>query len=169
MTPRTVARHVTRRSPRSPRWDFMGRYRVYVDGELHIDRLRIVQCPLFAVLLTRIHAPDPGRDPHNHSRPFLSLILDGGYTERVFPHPEAIARDREGCSGWAADILTQGIECRHRRWSWHTMPSGWAHTITEVEPGTLTLVLAGRHRGTWSFWTPAGPADWREYGSEDAD
>jgi hypothetical protein len=145
----------------------MGHYQVWLDGVLHIDRLRIVQCPWFAVLLTRIDAPDPGRDPHNHSRPFLSLILDGGYTERVFPHPEAIAREREGCSGWASAILTQGIECRHRRWSVHTMPQQRAHRITTVMPGTLTLVLAGRHRGTWHFWTDAGPVDWKDYGSED--
>lgn len=140
----------------------MGRYTVEVDGRLHLDRLRIVQCPWFAVLLTRIHTPDPGRDPHDHSRPFTSLILRGGYVEQVWPHPQFIPAAAE--SGIS---LPPGVTCRRRRWSVHYMPVRHAHTIDQVEPGTLTLLLAGRHRGTWHFWTPEGPVDWKTYGSEE--
>jgi hypothetical protein len=143
----------------------MHRYQVDVDGKPHLRRLRVVQTPWFAILLTRILEPDPGRDPHNHSRPFVTFILRGGYTERVWPRPEAIARDRDGIGGgWATDVLGNGIGRIHRRWSLMGLPQSWAHRITSVQPGTLTLVLAGRHRGTWSFWTPDGPVDWRDYG-----
>jgi hypothetical protein len=163
---RTLARHATTRSPRSPRWDLLGRYQVRVDGRLMLDRLRLVQTPLFAILVTRILEPDPGRDPHDHSRSFMSWILRGGYTERVFPRPDARARSlaRTDCQGWASDLLRHGFEHRHRRWSAHVMPSRWAHSITHVEAGTLTLVLAGRYRGDWSFWTPDGPVLRPDYG-----
>lgn len=139
----------TRRSDRSPRWDLMGRYQVHVGGDLFIDRLRVVQCPLFAVLLTRIHGPDTGRDPHTHSRPFATFILSGSYTERVWPSP-------------GRGLAATGR--RHPRFSLRFMPATWAHQITEVNGPLRTLVIAGRHRGTWHFRTPDGPVDWKDYG-----
>jgi hypothetical protein len=147
---RTLARHATTRSPRSPRWDLLGRYQVRVDGRLMLDRLRLVQTPWFAILVTRILEPDPGRDPHGHSRSFMSWILRGGYTERVWLSPGmplSVVRTRD-----------------RRRWSLHAMRLRHAHSITHVEPGTLTLVLAGRYRGDWSFWTPDGPVLRPDYG-----
>ncbi len=140
----------TQRARRSPRWDFMGRYQVRVGGELFIDRLRVIQCPWFAVLVSRIHGPDTGRDPHNHSRAFATFILSGSYTERVWASPADLApwRERE-----------------HPRWSLKVMRRSWAHEITSVRGPLRTLVIAGRHHGTWHFWTADGPVDWREYGA----
>jgi hypothetical protein len=43
------------------------------------------------------------------------------------------------------------------------MPISKAHNIIAVHGKLRTLVLAGRSRGTWSFWTPAGKVDWREH------
>ena len=114
-----------------------------------LDRLRVVQCPWFAVLLTRICGADQARDPHNHSRPFLTLILSGSYIERVWADPRDLQRSR-----------MRG----HSRLSLMYMPQTWAHRITEISGRPLTLVLAGRHHGTWSFWTTQGPVDWRDYG-----
>ncbi len=153
----------TRRSPKSPRWDLMGRYRVEVGGELFLDRLRIVQCPLFAVLLTRIRQPDAGRDPHSHSRAFATLILSGGYTERVWPRPEGLRGPERDT--WASHVLHQGHERRHGRFSLRCLPQSWAHRITRVDGNLRTLVIAGpHHREPWSFWTPDGPVPWQEYG-----
>ena len=135
----------------------MHAYRVDVDGKPHLRRLRVAQTPLFAVLLTRILEPDPGRDPHNHSRRIIwTWILRGGYTERVYPAPELLTGDVRG--------FVHGNERIHHRWSLMGLPQSWAHRITSVRPGTLTLVLAGRHRGTWHFFTADGPIDWKDYG-----
>jgi hypothetical protein len=139
----------TVRSQRSPRWDLLGRYRVEVDSRLMLDRLRIVQCPWFALLLTRIREADKVRDPHNHSRPFLTLILQGSYTERVWADTRDMRRSR-----------VRG----HRRFSMMFMPQASAHQIIQTTGRPLTLVLAGRHHDTWSFWTAQGPVDWRGYG-----
>ena len=143
------ARTLTERSRRSPRWDFFGRYQVRVGGELFLDRLRVIQTPLFAMLLTRIYADDPERDPHNHSRAFCTFILSGGYAERVWDF------DRAAGESWVRE---------HRRFSLMVLPQSWAHRITRVDGPLRTLVLAGRHHGTWHFWTAGGPVDWKEYG-----
>ena len=126
----------------------MGRYQVDVDGKPHLRRLRVVQTPWFAILLTRILTPDAERDPHNHSRGFVSLILRGGYLEQAWP----IAAQPK--STWRY----------HNRFSLMGLRQCSAHRIDDVKPGTVTLVLAGRHRGTWAFWTPDGPVDWKDYG-----
>lgn len=136
----------TQRSPKSQVWDFMGRYQVRKDGVLFIDRLRVVQCPWFAVYLSRLLEPDEDRDPHDHSRSFASWVLRGGYRERVLSETGQV-------SGRS-----------HGRWSWHVMPRRRAHSITAVRPGTVTLLLAGKRAETWHFWTPRGRVDWRDYG-----
>jgi hypothetical protein len=139
----------TTRSPRSQRWDLLGRYQVHVGGMPFLDRLRIVQCPLFALLATRIHGPDNDRDPHNHSRSIISIALTGGYTERVWDTRDMAARPRTRY---------------HYRWVPYLLRQHEAHTITMISEPLRTLVLAGRHHGTFHFWTPAGPVDYRDYG-----
>ena len=143
----------TERSPRSPRWGFLARHWVRVGGEPFLGRLQVIQCPWFALLLTRIHGPDEGRDPHDHSRRFASFILSGGYTEAVFTDPGDLTCTRPRA---------------HRAGSVHVMRPGHAHLITSVRGPLRTLVVAGRHRGTWSFWTAGGKVDWREYGAGEA-
>jgi len=127
----------------------MGRYQVRVGGELFLDRLRVVQVPWFAVLLTRIYADDLDRDPHNHSRAFVTFIVSGGYAERV----------------WNTSRVTgEGHVREHRRFSLRFLPQSWAHQITRVDGPLRTFVIAGRHHGTFHFWTAQGPVDWRDYG-----
>jgi hypothetical protein len=126
----------------------MQRHWVRVGGEPFLDRLQIVQTPWFSVLLTKIHSPDTGRDPHDHSRQFASLILSGAYWEQIYTNP--------------ADLNTTMLKF-HPRWSWHVMPSAWAHKITNVSDPLWTLVFAGKHLGTWSFWTQDGKVDWKNY------
>jgi len=38
-----------------------------------------------------------------------------------------------------------------------------AHQIISIRGRLRTAVLAGRHHGTFYFWTPAGPVDWKQY------
>jgi hypothetical protein len=140
---------VTERSARSSRWGLMAPDRRRVDGQPFITRRQVIQTPLFSVLFSRIHGPDGRGDPHDHSRWFASLILSGGYTETVFTDPSDLSRTRAR---------------RHRAGSVHVMRAEHAHLITSVRGPLRTLVIAGRHRGTWSFWTAAGKVDWREYG-----
>lgn len=147
--PRTGTSHpVTSRSPRSPRWGFGGRHRVWVDGELHLIRRRI-QTPIFGLLATRIFTPDSDRAPHTHSRWFATFIVSGGYWEVVHDDP--------------AD-LSAGRERHHGRWSVMVLRRTQAHRITSVEGKLRTFVVAGPWRGDFEFWTDDGPVGRREYG-----
>ena len=94
------------------------------------------------------HSPDAQRDPHDHSRWFASFILSGAYSEKVWAVP--------------GDLGVYTVR-RHARFSLHVMPADRAHLITEVTSPLRTLVLAGKTRGTWSFWTAGGKVDWRAY------
>lgn len=140
----------TERSARSTRWALMGRHWVRVDDRPFLGRLQIVQTPWFSILLTKLHSADIGRDPHDHSRWFCSWIITGGYNEFVYMDPHA---------------LDNRCYRQHRRWSWHVMHPEHAHSITRVHKPLWTLVLAGKQRGTWSFWTPRGQVDWKLYGA----
>jgi hypothetical protein len=147
--PRTGTTHpATSRSPRSPRWGFGGRHRVRVGDELHLTRRR-VQCPIFALLATRIFTPDSSRAPHNHSRWFATLILSGGYWESVWD-------DSADLSAWRVR--------HHSRFSVMVLRRDQAHRITRVEGKLRTFVVAGPWRGDFEFWTPDGPVGRRDYG-----
>lgn len=140
-----------RKNGEMPRWGVNYDYWVSVGDTPFLDRKVLVICPWFGVFLTDIHKPDTGRDPHDHSRPFISVILSGGYTEKV--HDDPAKRNSFRAFTWK----------QHARWSAHRMRTSEAHTITLVAKNTRTLVFAGRSRGTWSFWTPDGLVDWKEY------
>ena len=141
----------TRKDSGMPRWGVNRDYWVRVGDEPFLDRRVLVICPWFGVFLTDIHKPDADeRDPHDHSRWFASLILSGGYTELVYGDP-----------------ANRNVRARsHGRWSLHAMPMTKAHTITGVRGRLRTLVIAGKSRGTWSFWTAQGKVDWKAYGKE---
>jgi hypothetical protein len=142
-------RIATERSSASPRWGLWQRHWVRTGGQLLLERLQVAQSPWFSVLLTHIRKPDNGRDPHDHSRWFASIIVSGGYCEEVFTD---------------SSDLSKRHHRSHGRWSLHVMKPEDAHLITAVKEPLVTLVIAGRHRGTWSFWTPAGKVDWKRYG-----
>lgn len=143
----------TSRSTVSPRWGIWQKHWVRVSGEPFLDRRQIVQTPWFSVLLTRIHQTD-GRDPHDHSRWFASWIIKGGYRESVYSDPGSIGNS---------------FSREHKRWSWHVLRPDQAHRITGITHPLTTLLVAGQHRGTWSFWTPDGKVDWKEYGEPAGD
>jgi hypothetical protein len=136
----------------TPQWAFMQGFQVTKNGRPYLDRLRVIQTPLFSVLLHRIHQPDADRDPHDHPWPFASLILSGSYTESIWDDP---GRGRRG-------ILPDHVRER-RRWSLRTVGLDQAHMITRTEGVLWTLVFTGRRHPLWRFWTLDGPVDWRDY------
>jgi hypothetical protein len=127
----------------------MRKYWVRVGGKPFLDRRIWFICPLGGIFLTRIHAPDEGRDPHDHSRTFTSLILSGGYREDVYTDP---------------DDLSRKVSRQHGLFSLHVMRREYAHQITSIREPLRTLVIAGRWRGISSFWTASGKISWKDYG-----
>lgn len=93
---------------------------------------------LAGIYLHEIVGPDPGLDMHDHPWAFVALILRGGYSEQ---HAEARTPEVPQNRTW-------------RRWSIHRMRQTDVHRITEVEPGTLTLVLRGWKTRSWGFYLP---------------
>lgn len=135
-------------------------------GTVYLRRLRVVQTPWFSWLIHWINEPDFDRDPHDHPWTFWSLIVRGGYAERVY-------------SRYAPNTRTPVLSVRSRlanystrvwrRASLHKMATEDAHQITEVIPGTITCVFTGRRVRQFCFWTPAGEVPWRRYlGVKDA-
>ena len=130
-------------------------FQVAKNGQPYLDRLRIVQTPLFGVYLHRIHVPDVDRDPHNHPWWFASLVLSGGYHELVWDDPVNLAK---------LTYRDTNPTLRSRnRWSLRTIRRSQAHKITAVRGQLWTLVLTGPRRASWGFWTDQGFVDWRDY------
>lgn len=129
------------------RWKFMSGYDVGKDNDPYLDRLRIIQTPLFGVYLHHIHREDRDRDPHDHPWWFASLILEGAYTERVFPDKGS----------------TVCYTVHRHRFSWHRMGRGSAHMIMKLNAPLWTLVITGPRRGNWGFYPGGRFVPWREY------
>ena len=136
------------------RWAFFSRFDIRdgQTGELYLRRWRIVQTPWFAIYLHKIATPDKDRDLHDHPWPFLSLVLRGGYDELLrtrayWPHTPPTQRGVR--RGWLSIAFRRATDA-HRIVSLHRTP-------------TWTLVLTGRRRRSWGFYTERGFIDWREY------
>lgn len=132
-------------------WAFLKGFQIVKNGMPYLDRLRVVQTPLFSVYLHRIHTPDMDRDPHTHPWAFASVVLSGGYRETVWDDPG---------ESW---------KCRRRergRFSVGSLNRVQAHRITEVSGVLWTLVVTGPRRGSWGFWTQDGFVDWKKYGAD---
>jgi hypothetical protein len=124
-------------------------------GELYLRRWRIVQTPWFSLFLHKIATPDKDRDLHDHPWPFLSLVLRGGYDERL-----AIDAAEAAINGYRP--LT---EVARRGWlSIGLRRATTAHRITRLHrTPTWTLVLTGPRRRSWGFYTESGYVDWKRY------
>lgn len=117
------------------------------DGEPYINRLRIVMTPLFSLYLHHIYVADGDRDRHDHPFWFASWILRGGYVESIAD---------------ISDPFKAKVKARSR-WSIHKHPLILCHRIELVAPKTVTLVLTGRRRDGWGFYTKEGFVPWQEY------
>ncbi len=121
-----------------------------VDSE-YIVRLHLIMTPWFAICLHWFNKPDPEPYLHDHPVTFLSLILKGSYHEERKVFTLAGDQDRSG----------------HRKW-WNFIRASFydRHSISWIEPGTLTLCFMGPKRRTWGFDTPDGWISWKEYYAE---
>lgn len=144
------------KSGSTARWAILSRFTIIKDGEVYLDRLRVLQTPWFGVYLHRIAKPDADRDPHDHPWTFLSCVLRGGYEEDLYRYPHVIGADLPIRLVW-------------RRWTWHRMDRATAHSIRSVKPRTVTLVLVGHRCRDWGFWTADGWVAWRDYLYDRAD
>lgn len=143
---------------RSPNWSLMGKLVIPCqDGLQYLVRRRIIQTPWFGVYLHHLNAPDSGA-PHDHPWKFTSIVLRGGYTEEFYPFPHV-----------ARALVVPFF--RTQRWkvgSVHRMGTESAHRITDVQPGTVSLLLVGKRRRTWGFFPEGGGwIDWKDYEGEE--
>ena len=129
------------------RWIMLEGFQIVKNDKPYLDRLRVVQTPLFSIYLHRIHTPDVDEFPHDHPWWFASLVLSGAYVECVYSDP-----------------LNLGYcQIRRRpRGSLRQLSRGKAHQITEISGVLWTLVLTGPHHQSWDFWTSNGPMDWKQ-------
>ncbi len=97
-------------------------------------RWRLFSCPYFGVYLHKWLKPDPRPTPHNHPWPFFSLILRGNYAD----------------VGW---IRGSGLFTRFWGFNFwfNRVPRNVFHTVTQVAPGTLSLMFVGRDRECWGY------------------
>lgn len=119
-------------------------------GSVMMKRRRLIQTPLFGIYLHTHEREDTYRALHDHPWNFTTLILRGYYTEKHY-RPKSEVLDEAEYRTW-------------RRFSIHHMNANKdAHVITEVEPKTISLLLAGRKRREWGFYTPKGWTPWTDY------
>jgi hypothetical protein len=134
------------------KWALLQRHWVKINGEYMLKRLKIIQTPWFAIHLTKIYKPDSERYPHTHFRSAISWIISGGYTECIYTDPK--------------DLGVSHMRY-HGRWSFHTIPTSQAHSITWVGKPLWTLLFAGRVKNDFVFWTPDGKIPYSDYGRDE--
>ncbi len=89
----------------------------------------VLQVGKFSLRLHEWYADDDHRHMHDHPHWFVTLVLKGGYVD---------------VSDDGLDVLRMG-SVRFRR-------ADHAHMVTEVVPGTITLLLTGPSIRRWGFW-----------------
>jgi hypothetical protein len=105
-------------------------------SDVYLRRLRIFNTPWCSLYIHWIYEPDTDRYPHDHPWDFWSLILNGSYTEEIHDFPGSVPT----MSTW-------------RRGQLHKMSITKAHRITRTIGPLVTLVITGRRRREWCFWT----------------
>ena len=122
-------------------WEPINRH----EGELYLQRLRVVSCPWFGVYLHWFHASDDD-SLHDHPWPFLTVMLRAGYWEHT-----------PGSGGTV-------VRTWHPPGSIRVRPARWLHRV-EIDPSRrpVTLVVRGPQIRRWGFQTGSGWIPWPEY------
>jgi hypothetical protein len=104
-------------------------------GSVFKTEVVIYRSPELTIKINYWHGDDPRATPHTHPWPFESFILHGGYTEITTllsedgtvskEHRTFAAGDRNVVPLWTADGRRVG------------------HTVGQVLPGTVTLMVCG--------------------------
>lgn len=124
------------RTPYEPIIDYMDRW--WYEPEIFGERARV----------HRTRRSDHDRHLHDHPWHFVSVILDGGYTEELeIPGAGGVTDRRRYRPG---DILFRHAGHRHR---------------LELEEGAecWSLVFTSHNVRDWGFWTPEGFVPWQQY------
>jgi hypothetical protein len=125
----------------------------YHPAEGHIDRWWLVRTPRFGIYVQRINAPmDNGPSLHTHPRPRITLVMRGGFHEKLERH-------------YRSGLVRFGERTR-RPGSIHRMRTIDAHTITLLRRcPTWTLALVGRRwpEPSWGFWDNFDFTPWNEH------
>lgn len=116
--------------------------------------------------------PDEDRDPHDHPRSFVTIVLRGGYTDERWL-PEYRASETFGTvravyklnEPWGPGQMEQCEPDVLRAGSIRFRPAEHIHRVREVLPNTWTLTLWGPYRREWGFWKKESAqwVQWREY------
>jgi hypothetical protein len=115
---------------------------------VYLRRLRVVQTPWFGIYVHWINEADTGRWSHDHPWTFYSWVVRGGYWEEVWPTERHF------------DLGIPPLQFAHHHWSIHRMGIESAHKIVLVTDGLMTVVLTGKRRRKFRFWTPEGRIPW---------
>lgn len=121
------------------------------DGKVHFRRWALIESPLFNVYIHKIARSDEEADAHNHPWKFWSLILKGGYTERLWDN-------------WAAGMT----EVRRGLGSIAFRSTLAFHKITlhEGKPAWTLVVTGARRPDLWGYNTDRGFVDNIQYRQE---
>ena len=117
------------------------------EGVLYLRRWCLLRTRWGRLYLHRIPQPDMDRDLHDHPWDSIIWILWGGYTEEVRRSPSVPIY-------WM----------QKNGWGIRRMRAEHTHRISRHHRGvTWSLVLCGRHRRDWGFWTDKGWVKWTDY------
>lgn len=130
------------------------------EGKVHFRRWRLAQTPLFAFYLHEIARSDEEHDPHDHPWPFVSFILKGGYTEKLW---RGVVEDFDGIRHHTISYE----EHTHRPGSFLCRDGRDFHKITLLGGAAWTVVLTGpRNHPVWGYKTDRGWVDHLTYRRE---
>lgn len=120
-----------------------------VYGYGFIDTEDFLETPFVGVAINTIKGPDK-LHPHDHPQSFISFILSGGYTERVWRDPSS---------------PDEFIDVKRSRFSIHKMKHTAAHNILEIKgPSAKTFFIKLREvRDSPRFWVDGAPVEVYEY------
>lgn len=119
------------------------------EGQVYLRRLRVINTPWFSVMVHWINEADTGRWFHDHPWTFWSFILQGNYHEEIYPDTDRMYKYELPplMNFWG-------------RYSIHRMPFAAAHKIVHASDNLITLVVTGRRRRRFRFWTDKRPIVW---------
>jgi hypothetical protein len=129
-------RAIAARSPYEPIVDYMDRW--WFLPEIFGERARV----------HRTRRSDHDRHLHDHPWHFVSVILEGGYSEEIEVANAGGLTDRRRYR--PGDVLFRHAEHRHR---------------LEIEDGgdCWSLVFTSHNVREWGFWTERGFVPWQQY------
>lgn len=135
------------------RWSVFGKITIKnpTTGEPYLTRYIIARTPLFRIFLHRFHQPDPDHDLHNHPWRAFSVIIRGGYTE-WFSSPSFTKQ----VGNYAFSRSFRWGDVNHLEFDEY-------HRITDILPGTWSLVFGGPYVRDWGFMVNGDHIDWRTY------